>query len=985
MIGLTNRLSVKRKCAWRAAFALVALMVLPVAPASASASCWTAKPSLPEIDSSAALQQRYDVLRARQNWTFAGELVPHWRQLLDDIKRDPVAPPELLALGYANVANALVDNASFHQRLELARTAEAIVLANGLGDRPSHVGILTTLAFKEIAEVKLEDAARHAEAAVAAAKRHFGENSWEYGWALTAAGSAAVSQGRYEESLADQIAAEAIAIRCLPADSPRIPDRISAHAVLLTFTGRTDEALATHFRAANWVLAHTPSERSAGIYALFNLGASLRNAMRLGESEAVLRRAIKLALQYAPNAYGIRSQAMAKLAEVLDREGRNDEAEMRWIEAQKLDALNAEHVNPTAGGNAMSAAAVSAERRGDMKLALARHVEALRLLGSVAATHPDVASAQMRYASTLAHAGRTAEAMAHAEPALAIIRAKMKASDALRMAAEIDYARIVASASGAEAGYAVAAAVEPRLEAVVLDGTMARGDLVNYAPVFASTFGEFAGLALATGRKEDAFRALQFANLSQIVLVTTAMAGRVAVNDPEARAFVIALQDDVRKRRVLDRQRSLALSSDRKADAVAIQQQLDAADPEIKRRATELDVRFPQLRQLGRPTPVTLAEFSARLGPDDILIAPLTVRDGTLAIAVTHDGLVWQKTDADPATVEMLARRVRSAVDTARTSPKSQPFDVAAARSLYNAIVPATLQAPLARHRSLRYYASGTLAAIPPALLVESSGRAAHTAWLVRSHDITVLPTLAPSPPRLATVEHPRRFLGIGAPLLNGQAVEIASRGFIFRDASIDTGALASLPSLASAADELEQMRRVVGSEKDVVLTGAGATKAAFEALPLDRFSVIAFATHGLVGGDFPGLSEPALVLSPALGNDGDAALLTASEIAGLKLDADWVILSACNTASGGSAGSSEYAGLASAFVQAGARALLVSHWPVRDDAAARLTVDTLSGAARGESRALALQRAMVRLMDDRSVPDASNPAVWAPFVLVGQ
>ena len=99
----------------------------------------------------------------------------------------------------------------------------------------------------------------------------------------------------------------------------------------------------------------------------------------------------------------------------------------------------------------------------------------------------------------------------------------------------------------------------------------------------------------------------------------------------------------------------------------------------------------------------------------------------------------------------------------------------------------------------------------------------------------------------------------------------------------------------------------------------------------------MAFATHGLVAGELAGVSEPALVLTqPAEGTETDIVLLTASEVAQLKLNADWVILSACNTAAAdGTPGARGLSGLAKAFFYAGSRALLVSHWPVDSDAAA--------------------------------------------------
>ena len=118
-----------------------------------------------------------------------------------------------------------------------------------------------------------------------------------------------------------------------------------------------------------------------------------------------------------------------------------------------------------------------------------------------------------------------------------------------------------------------------------------------------------------------------------------------------------------------------------------------------------------------------------------------------------------------------------------------------------------------------------------------------------------------------------------------------------------------------------------------------------------------------------------------------DDGLLTASEIANLRLSADWVILSACNTAGGDGRPDAEgLSGLARAFLYAGARSILVSHWPVRDDAAARLTTQTLELVKDDPTiaRSEALRRAMLSLMADERDPSLAHPSAWAPFVVVG-
>ena len=117
-----------------------------------------------------------------------------------------------------------------------------------------------------------------------------------------------------------------------------------------------------------------------------------------------------------------------------------------------------------------------------------------------------------------------------------------------------------------------------------------------------------------------------------------------------------------------------------------------------------------------------------------------------------------------------------------------------------------------------------------------------------------------------------------------------------------------------------------------------------------------------------------------------DDGYLSASEIAGLKLDADWVVLSACNTAAGAARNAEALSGLARAFLYAQARALLVSHWAVDSDATVRLITGTVGAMARDAKvgRAEALRRAMLALIDN-GAPREAHPAYWAPFLVVGE
>jgi CHAT domain-containing protein len=196
---------------------------------------------------------------------------------------------------------------------------------------------------------------------------------------------------------------------------------------------------------------------------------------------------------------------------------------------------------------------------------------------------------------------------------------------------------------------------------------------------------------------------------------------------------------------------------------------------------------------------------------------------------------------------------------------------------------------------------------------------------------------------------------------------------------------------LPDTADEVLSVARALGADltRDVFL-GRNASEGAVKKTDLRGRRFVMFATHGLVPGELDGLTQPALALSAPSLADGDGdGLLTMEEILRLRLDADWVVLSACNTASGDGDGAEAVSGLGRAFFYAGARALLVTSWPVETTSARLLTTDVFARQARDArlDRATALRQAMLGLIG--SGPDGApftyaHPIFWAPFLLVG-
>ncbi len=318
---------------------------------------------------------------------------------------------------------------------------------------------------------------------------------------------------------------------------------------------------------------------------------------------------------------------------------------------------------------------------------------------------------------------------------------------------------------------------------------------------------------------------------------------------------------------------------------------------------------------------------------------------------------------------------------------------------------------------------SDELAGLPFQLLVtsrpdprlEGADALRRAAWLIRDRAVSTLPSVASLKAlRALAFDAPRGskgFLGIGDPVIGrggemdcggaaetvavAAAEEAAPPSNLLRSgpgdgtAIADVEAVRALTRLPDTRCELERIAASIGGGE--LLLGEAATESRIKAMDaaeaLQDFRVISFATHGLTAGSIGG-TEPALVLTPPTeGTPTDDGLLTASEIAALRLNADWVILSACDTASGQKPGGENLSGLARAFFYAGSRTLLVSHWPVVSSAAVRITTGTLDRLRDGSlaGRAEAMRQATLAILDDpASSLQEVDPRYWAPFSLVG-
>jgi CHAT domain-containing protein len=289
--------------------------------------------------------------------------------------------------------------------------------------------------------------------------------------------------------------------------------------------------------------------------------------------------------------------------------------------------------------------------------------------------------------------------------------------------------------------------------------------------------------------------------------------------------------------------------------------------------------------------------------------------------------------------------------------------------------------------------------------------------WLIKKYALVTVPS-ATALTSLRSLPKPKEgrldYIAFGDPLFNAEqakvndkvianfssGTQLASRGVPLKlrsspnTAQVSSAEVSILPRLPDTNDEIQEIAKVfnVDPKRDIYLQKRANLDEVLKA-NLSNRKVVMFSTHGLVPGELNGLTQPALALTnpEILGQKGDG-LLKVDQILTLKLNADWVVLSACNTAAGEGEGAEALSGLGRAFFYAGARSLLVSSWPVDSQASRKLMTDLFNRQNQDKSlsKPQALQQASLQLLS-QGRPDAkeenysyAHPLFWAPFMMVG-
>ena len=496
-------------------------------------------------------------------------------------------------------------------------------------------------------------------------------------------------------------------------------------------------------------------------------------------------------------------------------------------------------------------------------------------------------------------------------------------------------------------------------------------------------------------------------------MFTASQLGQGGVTSQQIAQATARLQANARDPRVADAIRRRQDASTtlqalvQKRDAIAA---AAATDPAAQAALTAIDARVKEAEAALADSDAALQAAAPNFGqlaqqvvPASAVFAGLHADEALLQIALgPHDGWSMVLRDGQisiakiPAGLDAIGKLVATLRDSIEPTDALPVFDIATSRKLYDLGIAGVAKALDGAH-GVVVVPAGPLLALPFEVLL--SGPAdlhdlGQAPWLVRRFTLTHVPAPANfvSLRKIAGGSRATKpWFGFGnfVPLTLAQA----ERSFPPATCGDSGKLLAGLPPLPGALKELEAARALFGSGDSDWLLGPAFTKPAVLAAPLKQYRILHFAAHALLPSELTCQSEPAIVTSaPPGAPDASQAMLNASDVTGLDLDAELIILSACNSGGGGGGGTAgeSLSGLARAFFYAGARTLLVTHWSV-SDAVAKYAVALTLHLMQTDPKlgaAGALRAAQLQMLDasGKTLPaELAHPFFWAPFAAIGE
>jgi CHAT domain-containing protein/Tfp pilus assembly protein PilF len=855
-------------------------------------------------------------------------------------------------------------------------------------DHPDVATLLNNLAVNYRSQGRYADAEPLNQRSLAIWEKALGRDHPNVALSLNNLAELYRNQGRYAD--AEPLYQRSLTIheKALGRDHPNLALSLNDLAALYRNQGRSADAEPLLQRSL------TIREKALGrdhrdvAQSLNNLAGLYESQGRYADAEPLYQRSLVIREKALGRDHPDVAQSLSDLAGLYDTQDRYADAEPLYQRslATYEKALGRDHPAVATLLNNLAALYGKRGRYADAEPLLQRSL-AIREK-AFGRDHPDVAQSLNNLASLDERQGRYADAEPLYQRSLATYE-KALGRDHPDVARSLNY---LADVYRSQSRYADAL---PIIRRTLSQGTANK--IVAFPVLFASEGQNLLGAAQALA---GSYEIVQRASASTAASAVSKLAARFAAGSGELAQLVRKDQDLTAEAEALDKTVIAFVSKPPAQRSAAAEEQVRTRIAEVKAEREKLQQvfndRFPEYVALSKPQPVSLAETQALLADDEAL---LVFDFGTQSYAwiITRYDAGWTELKIAAKDLDAQVRALRGWI----VDPR-QRFDPALAYKIYQETFAAFAERIAAKKR-LSVVTNGSLTSLPPQLLVtkDPSGKSLKELdWFVRSHAITVLPSVASlkilrTGSQASSARKP--MIAFADPVFSkaARAQQLAMRSItsFYRGTQVDVVALGEyLPQLPETRKETQQIAAELKVEPREIRLGLDATETAVKQAKLDQYRIVYFATHGLVAGELEPFSktkaEPALALTiPEKPNDFDDGLLTASEIAQLKLDADWAVLSACNTAAEDKPGAEALSGLARAFFYAGAKSLIVSHWSVSDEATARLMIGTFRASARDPklSHAEAIQQAMLAMIDAAKTDYEADPWMWAPFVVVGE